>query len=382
MPASALRSLRLTDFRSYARAELALEGGAAFLWGANGAGKTNLLEAISFLAPGKGLRGAAAAEAGRREPGESKGRAWGVAAVLADDTRIGTGVEPGAARRTARIDGEPAGPQRLAERVRLVWLTPAQDRLFTEAASERRRFLDRLCYAAEPSHAGHAAAYEKAMRERQRVLADAQEAGRPPDPAWLDALEWRMAAEGEAVAAARARTVEALAAEIAGRGDRPFPRARLQLDGEWAAPDTTPDYPHRLKAALIAARARDAAAGRALIGPHRGDLVVTHLEKDRPAAEGSTGEQKAMALNLVMAQAARLARAESVPKPILLLDEAAAHLDPNRRASLFDEIIALDLQAILTGTERALFDGLAGRAQGVHVDDARLLPDDADLETR
>lgn len=382
MPDAALRSLRLRDFRSYARAELVLDGRPAFLWGANGAGKTNLLEAISFLAPGKGLRGAAAAAAGRRESGEANGRPWAVAAVLEDDVRVGTGMEPGAARRTARIDGEPAGPQRLAELIRLVWLTPAQDRLFTEAASERRRFLDRLCYAAEPAHAGHAAAYDKALRERQRVLADAQDAGRAPDPAWLDALEWRMAAEGEAVAAARTRTATALATEIAGRGDRPFPRARLALDGDWAAPDTTPDYAPRLKAALAAARARDGVAGRALTGPHRGDLVVTHLEKDRPAAEGSTGEQKALALNLVMAQAARLARAESAPKPILLLDEAAAHLDPARRASLFDEIIALDLQAILTGTERALFDGFAGRAQGVHVDAARLLPDDADLETR
>ena len=136
--------------------------------------------------------------------------------------RVGTGVEPGAVRRTARIDGEAAGPQRLAELVRLVWLTPAQDRLFTEPASERRRFLDRLCYAAEPAHAGHAAAYDKALRERQRVLADAQDAGRAPDSAWLDALEWRMAAEGEAVAAARARTTAALAAEIAGRGRSPL----------------------------------------------------------------------------------------------------------------------------------------------------------------
>ena len=378
MPAAPVRQLVLTDFRGYARAEVALDGRPCFLWGANGAGKTNLLEAVSFLAPGKGLRGATAAEAGRREAGEARGRPWSVAAVLhAPDgpARLGTGLEPGSARRTARIDGEPAGPQRLAELVRLVWLTPAQDRLFTEPASERRRFLDRLTYAAEPAHAGHAAAYEKALRERSRVLADARDAARAPDPAWLDALEQRMAAEGEAVAAARARTARALADEIAGRGDRPFPRARLSLDGEWSAPGATPDYAPRLKAALAAARPRDAAAARALTGPHRADLVVTHLEKDRPAAEGSTGEQKALALNLVMAQAARLSRAESAPKPILLLDEAAAHLDPDRRASLFDEIMALELQAFLTGTERALFDGLSGRAQGLHVDAARILPD-------
>ena len=378
MPRSVLRRLLLTDFRGYARADLALDGRPAVLWGPNGAGKTNLLEAISLLAPGKGLRGAASAEVGRREPGEARGRPWAVAAVLdtpEGEVHVGAGVEPGAARRTARIDGAPAGPQRLAEAVRLVWITPAQDRLFTEPAAERRRFLDRLTYAAEPAHAGHAAAYDKALRERQRVLADAREADRAPDPAWLDALEWRMAAEGEGVAAARARTAKALAEEIAGRGDRPFPRARLALDGEWSAPDATPDYAARLKAALAAARPRDAAAGRALTGPHRGDLVVTHLEKDRPAAEGSTGEQKALALNLVMAQAARLSRVESAPKPILLLDEAAAHLDPERRLSLYDEIMALNLQAFLTGTERALFDGLSGRAEGVHVDAATLTPD-------
>lgn len=378
MPRSVLRRLALTDFRGYARADLALDGRPAFLWGPNGAGKTNLLEAVSLLAPGRGLRGAASPEVGRREPHEAHGRPWAVAATLdspGGEVRLGTGVEPGAARRTARLDGAPAGPQRLAEAVRLVWITPAQDRLFTEPAAERRRFLDRLTYAAEPAHAGHAAAYDKALRERQRVLADAREAGRAPDSAWLDALEWRMAAQGETVAAARARTAAALAEEIAGRGDRPFPRARLSLEGEWSAPDATPDYAPRLKAALTAARPRDAAAARALTGPHRGDLIVTHLEKDRPAAEGSTGEQKALALNLVMAQAARLARAESAPKPILLLDEAAAHLDPQRRLSLYDEIMALDLQAFLTGTERALFDGLSGRAQGVHVDAATLTPD-------
>ena len=257
-----------------------------------------------------------------------------------------------------------------------MWITPSQDRLFTEPAAERRRFLDRLTYAAEPAHAGHAAAYDKALRERQRVLADAREADRAPDPAWLDALEWRMAAEGEGVAAARARTAKALAEEIAGRGDRPLP-ARASGAGR------------RVERARRDARLRRAPqgrpgrrpppatppAGRALTGPHRGDLVVTHLEKDRPAAEGSTGEQKALALNLVMAQAARLSRVESAPKPILLLDEAAAHLDPERRLSLYDEIMALNLQAFLTGTERALFDGLSGRAEGVHVDAATLTPD-------
>lgn len=374
MPRAALRHLRLTDFRSYPSADLALDGGPVFLWGPNGAGKTNLLEAVSFLAPGKGLRGAAAAEVGRREPGGVPGRPWAVAASIGEDaTRLGTGLEPGGARRTVRIDGETAAPGRLAEHLRLVWLTPAHDRLFTEGASERRRFLDRLAFAAEPAHAGHAAAYDGALRQRTRLLADAREVGRPADGDWLSALEARMAVEGEAVAGARRRTVTALQTEIDARGDRPFPQGALALSGDWSDAEA-PDYAPRLEAALRAARPRDAAAGRALSGPHRTDLEVILRLNGRPAAEGSTGEQKALALNLALAQAARLSRAESQPFPILLLDEVAAHLDPNRRAALFDEILALGLQAFLTGTDRALFDGLEGRAQGVHVHAGALSP--------
>jgi DNA replication and repair protein RecF len=366
---SALTHLALTDFRSYARAEMALDGRPVFLFGPNGAGKTNLLEAVSFFAPGKGLRGAGAAEVGRRLPGEAQGRAWSVAGRLAGpdgEIRIGTGVEPGATRRIVRIEGETVAPGRLAEAVRLVWLTPAQDRLFLEGGSERRRFLDRLAFAAEPGHAAVASAYEKAVRERTRLLADG-----PADVAWLDALEAQAARAGAALAAGRARTVAALQAEIDGRADRPFPQARLGLSGEWAeAEDAEP----RLRAALARARDRDAAAGRALTGPHRTDLAVVHVEKDRPAAECSTGEQKALILNLVLAQAARLSRAERQPNPILLLDEVAAHLDAVRRAALFDEIVALGLQAFLTGTDRALFKDLEARAQGVRVDGSTLAP--------
>ncbi len=249
-----------------------------------------------------------------------------------------------------------------------MWLTPAQDRLFLEGATERRRFLDRLVFAAEPTHASHASTYERAMRERLRLLTDET----PPDPAWLDALEAQAARAGAALASGRARTVQALAAEIEARRDGPFPRARLSLSGEWGEP--APDAEARLLSALKAARPRDAAAGRALSGPHRTDLVVIHHEKDRPAAEGSTGEQKALVLNLVLAQAARLSRAKSDPNPILLLDEVAAHLDSDRRAALFDEIVALGLQAFLTGVDRALFQGLKGRAQGVRVDASALEP--------
>jgi len=358
-----LTHLTLTDFRSYTRAELALDGRPVALFGPNGAGKTNLLEAVSFLAPGKGLRGAAASEVGRRMPGESQGRAWSVSALVQgenDQTRVGTGLEPGSARRTVRIEGETVAPGRLSEAVRLVWLTPQQDRLFLEGGTERRRFLDRLAFADRPGHATVAAAYEKAMRERMRLLTDG-----PRDDEWLNALEVQAAKAGAALAQGRAETVAALQAEIDGRTDRPFPLARLSLS------QPVPEEAE-LAAALARSRDRDAGAGRALLGPHRTDLTVIHVEKDRAAAECSTGEQKALILNLVLAQAARLSRAESAPNPIVLLDEVAAHLDPIRRAALFDEITALGLQAFLTGTDRALFADLAGRAQAVQVDAAAL----------
>jgi DNA replication and repair protein RecF len=378
---AALLSLTLTDFRSYERARLETEGRSVYLFGANGAGKTNLLEAISLLTPGKGLRGASMVEVGRRMPGEAVGRAWAVAAEVESGedapVRLGTGVEQGGApRRAVRIEGEAAPPGRLADHVRPIWLTPAQDRLFLEAASERRKFFDRLVFAGEPSHAAHANAYDKAQRERMRLLTDAQEAGTAPDATWLSALEARLAESGALMAQARARTLLALQAEIDGRGDRPFPQARLTLTGEWErmALDGVAftQIEERLAVALTFARARDAAAGRALTGPHRGDLAIFHVEKDRPAAECSTGEQKALILNLVLAQAARLSRAESAPNPIILLDEVAAHLDLTRRAALADELTALKLQAFLTGTDESLFDHLKGQALGVRVGDAGL----------
>jgi DNA replication and repair protein RecF len=369
---TALTSLTLTDFRSYERASLETGGLAVWLVGPNGAGKTNLLEAVSLLTPGRGLRGASLPELGRRLPGEAAGRAWAVAANVeqaGEGVRLGTGVEqPGAARRIVRLEGETVPPGRLADHQRQVWLTPAQDRLFLEGAAERRRFFDRLVFAAEPLHAAHASAYERAQRERMRLLT----ADEPPDPAWLGALEARMGEAGALMAAARSRTLAALQAEIDSRGDRPFPQARLALTGEWEAMAaegrSLEAIDQRLVAALAEARARDAAAGRSLTGPHRGDLSVIHAEKDRPAAECSTGEQKALILNLVLAQAARLSGAESAPDPILLLDEVAAHLDRRRRGALFDEILALGLQAFLTGTDEQLFEDLKGRALGVRVE--------------
>ena len=371
MSASRITSLTLTDLRSYDRAELRPDGRAVYLSGPNGAGKTNLLEALSFLAPGRGLRAVSVQEVGRRAPGEAQGRPWAVSVEVErpdGPVRIGTGVEsPAAARRLVRIDGEPAPPGRMADHVRPIWLTPQQDRLFLEAPGDRRRFFDRLTFAAEPGHAEAATAYEKAMRERLRLLEDGV-----ADPAWLMALEAQMAERGAQMAAARARTLEALQLEIEAREDRPFPQARLELSGEWERLVleglSQGEIAPRLALALQRSRERDGAAGRSLTGPHRGDLLVFHREKDRPAAECSTGEQKALILNLVLAQASRLSRAESEPNPILLLDEVAAHLDRFRRAALFDEITALGLQAFLTGTDEALFLDLKGRAMGVHVD--------------
>lgn len=372
-----IQSLTLTDFRSYAAATLPIAAGAVVLHGPNGAGKTNLLEALSLFTPGRGLRGATAPEMGRREPGEATGRAWAVAAVLTDgeeETKLGTGVQsPGAARRIVRIDGETAQPVRLLDHLRPVWATPEQDRLFSDARAARLKFLDRLVFAADPAHAASVSAYEKALRERLRLLTEGAE-GRAADPLWLDALELRLGEAGAEAAMARAAALTTLQAAIDARNDRPFPQADLGLTGEAEAMATAGAGPEAIAAALreglTRSRARDAAAGRSLFGPHRSDLTALHREKNRPAAEGSSGEQKALVLNLILAQITRLA--DQPAPPVLLLDEAPAHLDTARRAALFDEIEALGLQAFMTGTEAELFAPLRGRAQFVRVEGGAL----------
>lgn len=368
-----ISSLTLTDFRSYAGARLALDAGPIVLHGPNGAGKTNLLEAVSLLTPGKGLRGATAAEMGRREPGEATGRAWAVMVELDDETRLGTGVQAaGASRRIVRIDGETAQPGRLLDYLRPVWATPEQDRLFSDARAERLKFFDRLVFAADPDHAASISVYEKALRERLRLLNDAAD-GREADPIWLDALEVRLSEAGARAAIARVAALHALQAAIDARGDRPFPQADLELNGaaeQMAEAGSEEDeITASIREGLAKARVRDGAAGRSLFGPHRTDLIAIHREKNRPAAEGSSGEQKALVLNLILAQITRLSdpAVAGAARPILLLDEAPAHLDERRRAALFDEITALDLQAFMTGTERDLFAGLEGRAQFVRV---------------
>ena len=340
--------LTLTDFRSYRETSVSPGPGFVVLTGDNGAGKTNVLEAVSLLAPGRGLRGAALGEMARS--GGAGG--FGIAGRL-DDTELATGTLATAPeRRQVRINGAAASVNALSEWTSLLWLTPAMDRLFSGSAGERRRFLDRLVLALEPTHAGHAGRYEAAMRARNKLLAEPDTA----DPAWLTALEAGMAEHGAALAAARARTVDSLGDAIAGTGDPDFPRAAVTLDG-WAEAD--------LARLLRANRGRDAGAGRATEGPHRQDLAVTHLAKGQPAARASTGEQKALLLGIILAHAELVAERRGLP-PILLLDEVAAHLDPARRAALFARLDGRG-QVWMTGTEPALFEAI-GAASRFHVE--------------
>ncbi|PSJ41859.1 DNA replication/repair protein RecF [Allosphingosinicella deserti] len=331
-----LTRLSLTDFRSYADALVAPGCGLVVLTGENGAGKTNILEAVSLLSPGRGLRGASLSEMAR-----SAGSGGFAVAARIDDIEIGTGTTAAAPeRRQVRINGVAASATSLSEWLAVLWLTPAMDRLFQEGASGRRRFLDRLVLALEPGHAVHAARYEAAMRARNKLLAEER-----PDADWLTALEARMIEHGAALSAARRATVEALGARLAEAPEGPFARAGLQIDGG----------EEKLATTLRAGRARDAAAGRTLTGPHRTDLLVTHIAKGQPAALCSTGEQKALLLSIVLAHA-DLVTDRAGRRPILLLDEVAAHLDPRRRAALFERLRAGGGQVWMTGTEPALFD--------------------------
>ena len=330
--------LILTDFRSYASATVEPGSGFVLLFGENGAGKTNLLEAVSMLTPGRGLRGAALSEMARQRGGG----AWTVAAEFGE-VAIGTGTLASAPeRRQVRVNGAAASVNSLSEWLSILWLTPAMDRLFSGSAGERRRFLDRLVLAVEPSHAHHAARYDAAMRARNKLLAE-----EPWDEAWLASLEMAMAEHGAEIAGARARAVAALNGQLTIAPEDEFARAAIALEG-WDRTD--------LCAALQANRARDAAAGRATEGPHRQDLAVLHRAKQMPAAQSSTGEQKALLLSLILAHAELVAERRGEP-PILLLDEVAAHLDPKRRVALFRRLEGRG-QVWLTGTEAALFDGI------------------------
>ena len=363
----AVTRLHLTNFRSYAQAELALSGAPVVLAGPNGAGKTNILDAISLLSPGRGLRGAKLADHVRKGPvaqavaGEAL---WAVAATTArGDTayEIGTGLTlgpNGGEKRHVRLNGvEAKSSADLGDIVQMIWLTPAMDRLFTESAGGRRRFLDRLVLGFDPAHARHATRYETAMRERARLLKYG-----PRDPSWLDGLEHEMAEAGIAIAAARVLTVERLNCALCERGSAGvFPAASLSLTGDQF------ETAEGLRQALAASRIRDAEAGRTLAGPHLTDLAARHTAKRADARDCSTGEQKALLISIILADARELARARDGMAPLLLLDEIAAHLDSIRRAALFEEIFALGAQAWMTGTDLSLFS--AARAEIFAVED-------------
>jgi DNA replication and repair protein RecF len=349
-PGVILTERRLNHFRSHRALRLAADARPVAIFGPNGAGKTNILEAVSLLSPGRGLRRAAPEELMRRP--EALG--WKVAAAVAGDSdahEIETFSEPGVPRAVT-LDGKPAPQAALARVLRVLWLVPAMDRLWIEAPEGRRRFLDRVAMSFVPGHAEAALAWERAMRERNRLLRDEVR-----DGAWYAALEAQMATAGAALQANRLAALDRLAAAQA-VAETAFPAAELALVEPADAPP--PGDAAALAAALAAGRARDMAAGRTLTGPHRSDLSARYAAKAMPAEQCSTGEQKALLISLVLANARALAAEGAAP--ILLLDEVAAHLDAARRAALYDEICALGLQAWMTGTGPELFAELGPRA--------------------
>ena len=365
--APALTQLTLTDFRNYAALSLPLASRMVVLTGPNGAGKTNLLEAISLLTPGRGLRRAAYGEIARL--GAAGG--WAVAAKLARDgeeTRLGTGTtgEPDAeGGRKVRINGAPAPAEALSEHLRILWLTPAMDGLFTGPAGDRRRFLDRLVLTVDPAHGKRVRDFERLLTSRNRLL----EEGAAAD--WLDAVEAQLAGTAVAVALARAETVALLSAQLLEpeTEESPFPAGRLALTGDFdRAIGNRPaaEAEFQFRETLRRARGRDRAARRTLDGPQRSDLEVIFAAKEMPAALSSTGEQKALLIGLILAHAELVAGISGMT-PILLLDEVAAHLDEGRRAALFQRLDSLGGQVFATGTDRALFASLAPGAARLEV---------------
>ncbi len=347
MSSLGLTTLHLSHFRSHRAAHLAFDGRPVVLTGPNGAGKTNILEAVSLLSPGRGFRRAAAEEIGRKP--ERLG--WKVRAdVTTPEGRheVETWAEHGDAR-TVRIDGKAATQTALGGLLRVLWLVPAMDRLWIEAAEGRRRFLDRMTLSFVPGHGDAVLTYDKAMRDRNRLLKD-----QVTDPHWYSALESQMSAASDEMSANRALCLRRLTAAQEG-AETAFPVAGLALTHPEGEPDD-------LAAALAENRRRDMAAGRTLIGPHRVDLTAVFVTKDTPADQCSTGEQKALLISLILANARALWQ-DIGAAPILLLDEIAAHLDEGRRRALYDEIGALGAQALMTGTEAVLFDSLGSRGQ-------------------
>jgi DNA replication and repair protein RecF len=368
MTAAFIRRLTLSNFRSYHAAQVQLDrAGPVVLTGANGIGKTNLIEAVSLLAPGRGLRRATMEELAFSE-GDG---AWAVSAEIEGMlglATLGTGIDPPAGEesvptRKCRIDRESVGSATaFADHLRVVWLTPAMDPLFNGPASERRRFLDRLVLAVDAQHSSRVAALERSLRSRNRLLEDS-----PGDSHWLDAVEHETAEVAVAVAAGRAETAKRLSAALEASRDtaREFPQAQIALQGwmEQLLPDhSAVEIEDRYRSLLKDNRARDAAAGRTLDGPHLSDLVVSHASKNIPAADASTGEQKALLIRLVLAHASLIKQMTGFT-PLLLLDEVVAHLDPSRRAALYDALSLLGAQVWMTGADPAAFGDIVGRAQ-------------------
>ncbi len=379
-PLLSLTSVTVTNFRSYARAELEVAPKPVVLAGANGSGKTNLLEAISLLSPGRGLRGAKLSAIQRRAPiAPSPDRVdafadslWAVSARIARPDgawEMGTGLtqaQGAPPRRVLHLNGAPASSSDVVELLPMLWLTPVMDRLFLEGAGERRRFLDRLVFALDSAHAKRAARYERAIQERMRLLKDGVR-----DPSWLDGLEETMAAEGVAITQARLVTIETLNAELAARGaEGAFPCAHLALAG---ASGEAAIEAERLRDALRDSRDLDRDAGRTLTGPHLSDLEVRHTFKRADARDCSTGEQKALLVSIVLANAWVQRKRRDEIAPLLLLDEIAAHLDAQRRAALIEEVLALHAQAWLTGTDKSLFSAFGDEAQFFSISGAQFI---------
>ena len=368
MPSRYLSRLRLNAFRNYTSAALDLDGRHLVLTGPNGAGKTNLLEAVSLLSPGRGLRRATFDTLGN----QASDQPWALAATIEapeGPVDIGTGAADDGGRRV-RINGANARTiEEMSDYLRLLWLTPSMDGLFTGPASDRRRFLDRLVTTLIPSHSAAVADYEKAMRQRNRLLED------NADPLWLNALEAEMAAHAAALHFARADAIAHLQHRIGeSLEDQAFPAAQLALTPLFEdrhEPASSPALEAELKSIWAGSRSVDRAAGRTIAGPHRVDFEVLYAQKHMPAALGSTGEQKALLVGLILAHA-RLVKARTGITPFLLLDEIAAHLDPDRRAALFAALDALATQCLMTGTDPMLFEALGDGAQRITVRDGRV----------
>jgi DNA replication and repair protein RecF len=376
-PRVRIRRLRLSNFRSYPRAELSVGDGPVVLTGPNGAGKTNLLEAISFLTPGRGLRRAMLEEVAASEGDGS----WALAAEVEGalgEVRLGTGIDvPSEAMlpvRRCHIDQEPVGSaSAFADHLRVVWLVPEMDGLFLGPAGERRRFLDRLVLAIDASHGSRVAALERALRSRNRLIEEIS-----PDPRWCDAIEHEVAELAVAVAAARGECVRRLAAEIATdqEPDSLFSAADLSLDGwmEMALASTPAiEVEERYRAILRKTRARDRAAGRTLDGPHLSDLQVIHRPKRIPAARASTGERKALLVGLVLSHARLVAGMQGF-SPVALLDDVAAFLDAEHRLALFEALARLGAQVFMTGVDESAFAPLKNRAERFAVQPGRVQP--------